>query len=194
LERLRALDQIVFRLINVDLANLFFDLFMPWITEPRNFYLLFIIGGLVLAVKGGRRGRRALVLVLIAVLISDQSALILKNQLQRIRPCHIENAVRLLVGCSHSFAMPSAHAANIFSATMILSFLYKKFSPLFLVIALSVAYSRVYVGVHYPSDVLAGSCLGIFLAFLLLLMEREMFRMKVILPNIFEKRQWGEKD
>jgi undecaprenyl-diphosphatase len=178
LELIKALDEGLFRLINLEFIHPLLDIFMPWITEPKNFYLFFVAISLALVVWGGSRGRKALVLVLLTILISDQSTLFLKEQLQRVRPCHVVENARLLVGCTHSFSLPSAHAANIFSVATVFSFIFKKFSPFFLFVAFLVAYSRVYVGVHYPLDVFAGSCFGLLLAVIILLIEKEIYRIK----------------
>jgi undecaprenyl-diphosphatase len=178
LESIKALDEGLFRLLNVEFIHPLLDIFMPWVTEPKNFYLFFVVTSLGLIIWGGSKGRKALVLVLIAILISDQSTMLLKEQLQRIRPCNAVDNARLLIGCTQSFSLPSAHAANIFSAAAILSFTYKKTVPFFLLIAFLVAYSRIYVGVHYPLDVLAGSFLGLISAAVILLIEKEMHRIK----------------
>lgn len=79
--------------------------------------------------------------------------------------------------------MPSGHATNIFAAMVFLTARYKKFFPLFLAIAFTVAYSRVYVGVHYPLDVMAGAMLGAVLA--LLFTKAEVF----IVSRYFDKKE-----
>ena len=60
-----------------------------------------------------------------------------------------------------SFSFPSSHATNIFAAGALLSYTYRRWTAVFLAIASGVAYSRVYIGVHYPSDILAGALLGV---------------------------------
>ncbi len=179
METIKAFDEALFRLLNLKFINPFLDILMPWITEPKNFYLFFAAISFALVVWGGRRGRKALVLVLITILITDQSTSFLKEQLQRVRPCNAVENARVLIGCTHSFSLPSAHAANIFGVAAILSFIFKKFSPVFLFIAFLVAYSRIYVGVHYPLDALAGFCLGLFSAAVILLIEKEIYKMKI---------------
>jgi len=67
----------------------------------------------------------------------------------------------MLGGCSSSFSMPSNHAANTFCAITVICFLYPKATILLLPAGLVLAISRVYMGVHYPSDVFAGMMVGI---------------------------------
>ena len=85
----------------------------------------------------------------------------MKGSFERLRPCNALDQVQLLVGCSSSFSLPSSHAANFGAAAFHLSWFYPRFAPLLIVLALLVGYSRVYVGVHYPFDVLLGLAVGL---------------------------------
>jgi undecaprenyl-diphosphatase len=82
--------------------------------------------------------------------------------------------INLLVGCGGSFSFPSSHATNIFAAMAWLSLHYRRHLPLFMIIALLVSYSRIYVGVHYPLDVIGGACLGTSVAFLFIVVEKRL--------------------
>ncbi len=153
------LDREIFKLINSGLTTSFFDALMPYVSQKFNFLGAIIIAALLVFALGKRRDRWGLVILVAVVLLSDLSSNVLKNLIMRTRPCNAFE-VRLLLGCGGSFSMPSAHATNIFAAMVFLTIRYKKLFPLFLVIALTVSYSRVYVGVHYPLDVVAGAFLG----------------------------------
>jgi len=85
---------------------------------------------------------------------------ILKKGIARIRPCHVLDSVHVIDGCSSSFSMPSNHAANTFSAITVICLLYPKATFFLLPAGLVLAISRVYMGAHYPSDVLAGMMIG----------------------------------
>lgn len=155
------LDRSIYFLINTKWSNEFFDWLMPLVTNQEGgiFVLLGIL--LAFAVLGGRKGRITAIGCVIAVaLIDPVGGQILKPLLARPRPCHLEIG-RLLVDCGSGYAMPSLHSANTFGIITPLVWRYKwKAAPLFL-ISIIVSYSRIYVGVHWPMDVLAGMALGI---------------------------------
>ena len=102
-------------------------------------------------------------------MLADWAGHMLKDAIERMRPCRALEDVRLLVGCGKAYSMPSNHAIVAFA--FILPF-YRMFKSrvryLFLAVALLVGFSRVYVGVHYPSDVVAGAALGILIALFVL--------------------------
>jgi hypothetical protein len=84
----------------------------------------------------------------------------MKNAVARLRPFQTLSDTILRVGKGGSFSMPSSHAANWFSVTMVLLVYYRRSVWVMLPMALLAGFSRVYDGVHYPSDVLAGAVLG----------------------------------
>lgn len=85
---------------------------------------------------------------------------VLKPIIRRDRPYKHPGLSRLLVSAPGPHSWPSAHAGSSAAAAVVLAALYPLWSPLFLFVALVIAYSRVYVGVHYPLDVLAGIVVG----------------------------------
>ena len=103
-------------------------------------------------------------LSLVVVALSNPlSVRVLKPFFGRFRPCHPEFFIeggRFLLGYEHSYAFPSAHATNVFAQAAYFSLVYRKCTPWFFVFAALIGYSRIYVGVHYPLDVLFGMVCG----------------------------------
>lgn len=156
---IQSFDAAVFRALN-GAACPALDFVMPFITDKANFYAVIIFGAAVILLKDRKNGARGLILLAMAVLLSDFAATLVRNAVHRARPCNAIDNVRLLVGCSKSFSFPSGHATAIFSAMVFLSLRYRRYAPAFLAVAVAVAYSRVYVGVHYPLDAVGGALLG----------------------------------
>ncbi len=165
-------DLWLFHLINTGLANSVFDSLMPFITEAKHWFLLYLFGGFLL-VRSGRKGVFILFLLIITAVLSDQiNSNILKDYFGRIRPCHTLDDLRLLVNCGMGKSFPSSHAANSFAAAVVLIHFFRPYRWLFLTIAILIAFSRVYVGVHYPMDVIAGAAVGFIVGYAVLLAAR----------------------
>lgn len=161
------LDLSVFYFINHTLSNTLFDKFFVFITDVKNWFITYLILYLILIIKGGKRGRISSVILILLVITSDQlSSFYLKNLFARIRPCNVLNNVNLLVGCTNSFSFPSSHAVNNFAVAFFFSKLFPEYKWILISIASLIAFSRPYVGVHYPSDILGGAIIGIFLGIL----------------------------
>lgn len=159
-----ALDRQLFTVINGDLQHPVLDVVMRAITTQENWYP--VLGGLgvALLIWGGRRGRMAVAMLVIAVAITDQiSSSFLKPLFGRVRPCNAlpPGSFRRIVKATAAFSFPSAHAANSFAMATVVSWRFPLFAPFAFLIAAAVAYSRVYVGVHYPLDSIAGAILGL---------------------------------
>jgi len=177
-DSVREWDVAGFHLIAIHLQNGFFDSLMPFITNKWNFTaplaLLFVY--LILF-----RPRRDLVLATSAVavvLLADGTTQILKDIVQRIRPCHVFQQVQLLHGavCTDSFSFPSNHASNTFALAAFISYNYRRLAiPSFLAACL-VGYSRIYLSTHYPTDVLAGAALGMLLGLTVAMAARRLMR------------------
>ncbi len=92
--------------------------------------------------------------------------LILKNLIARERPCWIDTTIPLLISSPSSYSFPSGHTFDGFAASVSILLYYKKAGILAVIIAAIIAFSRMYLFVHFPTDVLASVVLGIFVAVL----------------------------
>lgn len=160
-EFLYSIDLSVFYFFNHTLNTPALSRFFSMITDVNSWYITYVVLLGLLVVKGGKRGRIAVGLVLLIIIITDQTgANVIKNIFERLRPCNaLADAVTPL-GCTGSYSFPSNHALNNFAAAGFFATLYRAYRyPLYITAAL-IAISRVYLGLHYPSDIIAGAILG----------------------------------
>ena len=156
------LDTRLFLFFNQTLTCGFLDQAMPFITDLKNWLWLLVPLYLWLLVGGGGRYRRLALLMALAILGADRgSAGLLKPLVDRPRPCCAVADGRKLIECKKSRSFPSSHAANTAAVAGVAWFeLGACVGAPLAVISVLVAWSRVYVGVHYPGDVLAGMLFG----------------------------------
>jgi len=155
-------DTNFFYLINSRTQNALFDLIMPLLSDFDLWRWPLLAAIVAVVLFGNRRARITILAALVAVALSDQlSSGLLKPLVCRPRPSHVLEGVRLLAGRGGRYGFPSSHAANIFSAWIVLGLRHPRLKVTLAVIPLAVAYSRVYVGVHYPLDVIGGAVLGL---------------------------------
>ena len=165
-EFLYNIDVAIFYFLNVSISNPIFDIFFPFITNIKSWYLVYIIFWLLLIIKGGRIGRISAIGIILVITISDQfRSQMLKQLFERIRPCNTLSDVNLLIGCSNSYSMPSSHAVNNFAAAFFFSKLFPKYKIALITIASVMALSRPIVGVHYFSDIFVGAIIGIIIGY-----------------------------
>ncbi|HPU36279.1 MAG TPA: phosphatase PAP2 family protein, partial [Bacillota bacterium] len=153
------------------------DGFMPLLSYAGQGGLIWIALGLFFFIFGSRSWKNAALLMLLALFASflvDEE--LLKNIFRRPRPFETFAVTNLLVLPPDSYSFPSAHTANAFASALVLA---RKIPPVagpVLVLALLMSFSRVYVGVHYPLDILAGAFVGAACALFVLKLEKRFFR------------------
>jgi membrane-associated phospholipid phosphatase len=177
------LDVGVFRFINGTLSNPYFDALMPFASGNKFFFPVLAIAGMLLLWKGGKRGWICALMALLIlgpgdgyicntikhaiarprpfITLSDVNQPMSRDKSRPAQPPVMDNPLK---GSPPNLpsrnSMPSSHAANWFAATMICYVFYRRSLRFMLPLACLVSFSRVYNGVHYPSDVLAGAILG----------------------------------
>jgi len=183
LEFLYKLDVSILYFINHTLSNPFFDKLFPFLTEVKNWYIAYIILFLIIILKGGRIGRIAAAIFILLIISTDQfSSFFLKNLIGRIRPCNVFNDLNILVTCTGSFSFPSSHAVNNFAAAIFFTKIYPKYKWYFYTVAVLLAFSRPYVGVHYPSDAIGGTVIGLVFGYVFALVA-------IKIDNLMETRK-----
>jgi len=133
-----------------------------WLTQSARVGLLWLAIGVVVALV--RRRPELFVPLVAADLLSDAASDVLKAISDRPRPPVIYPLPRPLIGTPHDGSFPSGHATTSFACATVLTAYAPRLAPLWLVLACAVGFSRVYVGVHYPLDVIGGAVLGTLVA------------------------------
>jgi undecaprenyl-diphosphatase len=137
---------------------------------------VWIVLALVLAAVWRRWG--VLVLTVVAVALADSAATGLKAIFDRPRPPLRYAEPKTLVSVPHDGAFPSGHAATSFAAAAMISFAFPRLAPFLYLLAAGIAFSRIYVGVHYPLDVIGGAALGLLVTTALRLLVTNRRRLR----------------
>ncbi|TKG88610.1 phosphatase PAP2 family protein [Puteibacter caeruleilacunae] len=167
LEYLNGLDTQLFLTLNAS-HNQFWDYVMSAFTRKETWLPLYLC---LIYVVSRRYGRKAIIIVpllILSVIICDQFSNIIKDLTERLRPVHepaLAGMVHNVMKKGGQFGFFSAHAANAFSMALFSSLLFKNSVYRFFIFvwAIVIVYSRVYLGVHYPGDLLVGSLIGLFI-------------------------------
>lgn len=183
---LAELDQQFFLWLNghhaawVDSVMLLITGRLVWIP----FYMA-LIGWLVY--KQQKQAVWSVLAIIVAVALSDQATSgLMKPFFERLRPCHepsVASLTHLVGGCGGKFGFASSHAANTFALAALVGMLHpgkRAFIAAMYTWAALVSYSRIYVGVHYPGDILAGALVGMAIACVVYALGQKTGRLKHI--------------
>ncbi len=158
-------DMAILDLIQSNIRTGFMDAIMPFITQLGDAGLMWIILsiGLIIPKKTRKIG---FVMIIALILNGIICNIILKPMLARIRPFDVNTAIKLLINKPRDFSFPSGHTSASFTAASVLFFRKSKLFVPSLVLAFLISFSRLYLYVHYPSDVLAGLVLGVLCGYI----------------------------
>jgi undecaprenyl-diphosphatase len=168
LEFLYSIDKAVFLLINATLTHPVLDTVLVTATNLKFWIIPGILAAAIFVFREDKKkALTVLALMALTIAICDPlSSQALKKLFARPRPCNPDAFVeggRFLLGMYKSLSFPSSHSMNMFSLATLLFCFYRKHGVYFFSFAAMIAYSRVYCGVHYPSDVLGGAVFGCLL-------------------------------
>lgn len=173
-EQIKKLDEEILLFINSH-HNSFFDSIMWFASGKWSWLPLYAFIIILLIIKFKKRAWLMILLIIPLIIASDQlSSGLLKPLTQRLRPSHepgLENLLHYVDNYRGGlYSFPSSHATNFFALVTYLCLITAKkikwFACLLVPVALLVCYSRMYLGVHYPSDVLCGAMIGAFLGWI----------------------------
>ncbi len=175
MEQLLQYDKDLFKVINYRWSNPFFDWLMPFLRNAEMWYPLYLFLLLLILFNYRKTGWVWVLFAVGAVIMCDLiSSHILKVYVHRTRPCNdpsIVSWIHVLVGYrpqSNSFT--SSHATNHFGMAAFFYFTlkdkFKNWPFLFFIWAFGISFAQVYVGVHYPLDVICGGLIGILIGYL----------------------------
>ena len=148
-----------------NIHNPVLDRIMVAVTTLGDAGILWIILSLIML--GSKKYRKCGVTMIVSLIIMIVFGnVVLKNIFMRQRPCWIDQTVRLLIDNPHDYSFPSGHTYSSIAAAMCIFLNYKKESIISILMALMISFSRLYLFVHFPTDVIASLLLGVITAFI----------------------------
>lgn len=160
LKRINSFDVYVMMVLKKHVHSKYMDMAMVAVTTLGTLGSLWIVMSLVLMSNRTYRiiGGTIITTLVISTIIGEG---IIKNLVKRIRPCNSQSINKLAVARPISYSFPSGHTLSSFAAAGVLSSFFMQYRIVFIAIALLIGLSRVYLYVHYPTDVIAGIIIGI---------------------------------
>jgi undecaprenyl-diphosphatase len=175
MEQLLSYDRHLFKVINYQWSNSFFDWLMPWLRNSNMWYPLYLFLFLLVVINFRKTGWWWVLFAVSTIIIADfVSSNIIKQNIIRLRPCNVPEIaswIHVLVGYRpQSSSFTSSHAATHFAMAMFFYLTLKtqfgKWPVFFFLWAFSISFAQVYVGVHYPIDIICGGLIGILIGYL----------------------------
>lgn len=159
---LLQIDITILNFISITLKNCVFDFLMPLITSTNNHGEIWLVIAAIFLVK--KDTRNIGITILVALALSGILGGVIKDIFERHRPYPYEHDYKYLISIPGSYSFPSSHTSSSFAAFGAIWFSKSKYRYPAMVLAITIAFSRMYVRVHYPTDVVGGIILGLFCA------------------------------
>lgn len=164
------IDLLIFKFIHSDISNNLFDVLFPILRNKLTWIPLYLYWIYVLYKKFDKKIIYILLFAIILIVLCDNScARIFKPLVERARPCQVLSLFdwfRDLGMCSGTYSFPSCHATNHTAIGVFMAyFLDRTWNKYLLIWVISICVSQIYVGVHYPSDIIGGIILGLIIGF-----------------------------
>ncbi len=173
-EWLLHIDRSLLYFINHSCSNELFDVVMPWLREKKNWIPAYILIGAWVIYKYKWKSWFVFLIVIAGIALSDQIASgLFKPWIHRLRPCTapgVSEHLRMLLPCGGGYGFFSSHAANHSALSFLLIYYMKPqrwLSVILILWAALVCFAQVYVGYHYPADVICGAMCGLTVSYLL---------------------------
>lgn len=164
METILKYDNAILDFIQTYMRNDLLDFILPYLTKLGNGGILWIIVAIAFLISKKYRinGIKLAISLLLCLLIGN---ITLKPLIARIRPFDINTGIELLISRPTDFSFPSGHTMSSFAAAVIIYNANKKMGVASLILAALIAFSRLYLYVHFPSDILAGMVIGTAISF-----------------------------
>lgn len=163
MELIQSIDNTVLEFIRIHMSSGVLDFTMPFITRLGSGGIIWICVALVFLISKKYRtdGLCLISSLLFCVLIGN---ITLKPLVARIRPCDINRTISLLISRPTDFSFPSGHTMSSFAAATVIFYANRNMGIVAFILASLIAFSRLYLYVHYPSDIIAGIAIGVLIS------------------------------
>ncbi|AGK96256.1 phosphatase PAP2 family protein [Clostridium pasteurianum] len=160
LNRINIFDNYVLHSINKYLKNKYLDKLMPIVTAMGNVGIIWIAVAIILLLNRPYRtiGDIVILTLFVSTIVGEG---IVKHIVKRIRPCNNGINIHLLISRPISYSFPSGHTSSSFAVAGVLSMYFHQYRIIFMSVAFLIALSRLYLYVHYPTDIIGGIIIGI---------------------------------
>ena len=186
-KRIDNFDNFILFIIEKYLHNRYLDIVMPIVTFTGNLGIIWIVIALALIVDKPYRviGISIILTLIIGTIVGEG---IVKHIVRRVRPCNKQDNTGLHGLKPISYSFPSGHTLSSFAAAEMLSLFFTEYRIIFMAIAFLISLSRLYLYVHYPTDVIAGFIIGVLCSKIIFIILQHGYVQKFVAFNILNMR------